>query len=116
MSDKADKTWFILRDTLAPYILEYANEKADEFGIVSVIDVKVSKDYWYADFYVSSTMNTENLPKYLAKYAWELRSMIWRELWARKSPTIRFKVAKNVNETWDLLSLINEISSKYGLN
>jgi ribosome-binding factor A len=65
---------------------------------------------------VTCTTNSDDLPKYLAKYAWELRSMIGRELGARKSPTIRFKIAKWVNETWDLLSLINEISTKYGLN
>jgi ribosome-binding factor A len=69
MSDKADKVGFILRDTLAPYILEYANEKADEFGIVSVVDVRVSKDYSYADFFVTCTTNSDDLPKYLAKYA-----------------------------------------------
>ena len=69
MSDKADKAGFILRDTLAPFILEYASERSDEFGIVSVVDVRVSKDYSYADFYVTSTTNSQNLPKFLAQYA-----------------------------------------------
>ena len=116
MSEKSEKAWHILRETMAPFILEYASNREDEFGIVSIVDVKVSKEYSYADFYVTCQTNLEDLPKYLAKFAWEIKSMIGRELWARKSPNIRFKIATNVSGTWDLLSLINELSKEYGLS
>lgn len=116
MSEKTEKAGYILRETMAPFILEYASEKLDEFGLVSIVEVVVSKDYSYADFYVSCQTNAENLPKYLAKYAGEIKSMIWKELGARKSPNIRFKISQNKNEVWDILSLINEMSNKYGLN
>lgn len=116
MSEKSEKVWYILREVMSPFIIEYASEKQDEFWIVSIIEVKVSKDYSYADFYVTSQTNSADLPKYLSKYAWEVKSMIGKELWARKSPNIRFKVSTDKNSTGDLLSLINEISTKYGLN
>ena len=69
MSERALKASHILRENLTPFLLEYANEKSDEFGIVSVVDVKVSKDYSYADFYVSCQRNEHELPKYLARFA-----------------------------------------------
>lgn len=116
MSSKNDKAWYILRETLSPFILEFASNREDEFWIVSVVDVRVSKDYSYADFYITSQTNSKDLPKYLAQFAWEIKSMIGRDLWARKSPNIRFKVATNVNSTWDLLSIINELSNKYGFD
>jgi ribosome-binding factor A len=116
MNTRTDRIGFIIRDALAPFIIEYVSEKWDEFWIVSIVNVTVTKDYSYADFFVSSTRNTEDLPKYLAKYAWELRSMIGKDLWVRKTPIVRFKVAKNIDTTWDILSIINEMSEKYGLN
>lgn len=116
MSSKLEKVWHILRETMAPFILEYASNKEDEFGIVSIVDVIVAKDYSYADFYMTCQTNSKDLPKYLAKYAGEIKSMIWRDLWARKSPNIRFKIATGTNNTWDLLSLINELSQEYGLS
>ncbi len=112
----AEKAWFILRENLAPFIIEYASNQEIDFWIVSVVEVKVSKDYSYADFFVNSVENADKLPKYLSKFAWELKSMIWRELWARKSPTIRFKIAKWADPTTDVLSIIKEMSDKYGLN
>lgn len=116
MSEKSEKAGYILRETLTPFILEYVSDRQDEFWVVSIVEVNVSKDYSYADFYVTCQTNSSELPKYLSKYAWELKSMIWRELGARKSPNIRFKISQNKNSTWDILSLIDELSSKYGLN
>lgn len=116
MSSKSEKVWNILRETMTPFILEYVSDREDEFWIVSVVDVVVSKDYSYADFYITCQTNAKELPKYLAKFAGEIKSMIGRDLWARKSPNIRFKIATNTNSTWDLLSLINELSHEYGFD
>lgn len=116
MSNAADKAGFILRENLAPFILEYASEKSDIFWLVSVVEVKVSKDYSYADFYVSSVYNQDKLTKYLSQFAWEMKSMIWRDLWARKSPTVRFKISKVADPSKDVLSIIKELSDQYGLN
>lgn len=112
----ADKAWVIFRENLTPTILEYASLEMEQFWIVSVIEVKVSKDYSYADFFMSAQKNVELLPKYLAEFAPVLRKKIWKELWARKSPNIRFRVAKNWDPAKDVLSIINEISNQYGLN
>ena len=111
-----EKAWFILRENLTPFIIEYASERQEEFWIVSVVDVRVSRDYSYADFYISCQRNEKELPKFLAKFSWEMKSIIWKELWARKSPTIRFKISKNTSSGQDILSLINELSEKHGLN
>lgn len=116
MSTKWEKIGHILRETMTPFILEYASSREDEFWIISVVDVVVSKDYSYADFYVTCQTNTKELPKFLAKYAGEIKSMIGKDLWARKSPNIRFKIATGTNHAWDLLSLINELSHEYGFD
>lgn len=116
MSGKNEKASHILRETLTPFILEYISEKQEIFWVTSVIDVQVSKDYSYADFYVNCQTNANELPKYLAKFAWELKSMIWRDLWARKSPNIRFKISQNKSSTQDIMGLINELTNKYGLD
>lgn len=116
MFQKKHKSDYIMQENITPYILEYASEKSDYFGIVSVIEVRISRDHSYADFYVNSQYHVEDLPKFLSQFAWEIRSIIGKELGARKSPTIRFKVAKNTLPTQDILSLIQEETKKYGLN
>ena len=110
-----NRSSYILKENLTPFIISYLEESWDHFWIASVVDVRVSKDHSYADFYVSSQYNEKELPKFLSRYAWELRSMIWREFWARKSPQVRFKVAKDSQWENDVLSLIDEMTKKYHL-
>lgn len=116
MNEWKNKASFIMQENLTPYILEYAADKQDYFWIVSVIEIKVSKDYSYADIYVTCQNNQVELPRYLSQFSWELKSMIWRDMWARKSPTIRFKVSKNASWAQDVLSILSELWAKYDLN
>ncbi|EKE26807.1 MAG: hypothetical protein ACD_4C00140G0004 [uncultured bacterium (gcode 4)] len=113
---KVDKLWFLIQEIVTSKILEYSQERMETFWITSVIEVKISQDYSYADIFVSSQKNTKELTKYLAEYASEIRSLIGKTINTRKIPSVRFRLPKEKKDTTDVLSIINELSDKYGFN
>lgn len=88
--------------------------KYERFGIVSVVSVKVSPDFSYADVFVDSIFNPTELPKALAPIAGGLRTELSRKIGLHKAPIIRFRTKaefKNeVSPETKVLELLNEIS------
>ncbi len=115
MGNKWDKLWAVIHKIIAPVILEYAKENINEFWIVTVLNVQVSGDNSYADIYVSSQKNENNLPKFLSKYSSELKKIISKKINIYKSPIIRFKLSATKNTESNIYSVINQLSKQYGL-
>jgi ribosome-binding factor A len=115
-------------DKIAAYLEKAVTEAAvsafqdglsETFGIVSVRKVTVSGDLSYADVYVSSTSNSEGLPKALKPLAPKIRASISRGAGVYKSPILRFRVG-NPAEAEDagakVLALIEELSHEHDSN
>lgn len=116
MSTKTDRFAETVLTISSPIILEYIREHGEEFGIVSIVKVTISKDRSYADIYVSSTANETLLPKKLAPLADRLRHDIGKQVQTYKIPHIRFKRAKNETTARSIQDIINEISEQYGFH
>ena len=116
MSTKTDRFAETILAISSPVILEHIRERGEEFGIVSVVKVEITKDRSYADIYISATTNEVLLPKKLAPLADKLRHDIGKQVQTYKIPHIRFKRIKNEAETRNIQDIINEISKQYGLH
>lgn len=97
-------------------IIGFLEFSSHDFWVVSITDVVVSRDGWYADVFLSSTENTEFLPKFLAPLSSKIHLRISRDLARRKTPKIRFRKMKNTHKPTDILSLINALDKQYGLS
>ncbi len=116
MSTKTDRFAETILAMSSPVILEFIREHGEEFGIVSIARVEISKDRSYADIFISSTTNEELLPKKLAPLADKLRHDIGKQVQTYKIPHIRFKRIKNETVTRNVQDIISELSKQYGLN
>ncbi len=116
MSTKTDRFAETILTMSSPIILEHIREHGEEFGIVSIVNVEISKDRSYADIYVSATTNEAMLPKKLAPLADKLRHDIGKQVQTYKIPFIRFKRVKNEAVTRNVQDIINELSKQYGLS
>ncbi len=116
MSAKTEKLAHIIRDLATPILLEHAKEHGEEFWIVSILDIKISSEYSYADISVYSTQNAAWLTKFFAPLATELRALIGRTVNTRKIPAIRFKLPKNQVETNRVYDILRELEGKYDLS
>lgn len=113
MSDKLKIKWNILRELFAPFIQEITREYIEEFGIVSLVNITVSKDYSYADFVITCQKWEDKILKFLSEHWQEIKRKIWKELQARKSPIIRFKIAKDAEKQSKIDLLLESISKEY---
>ncbi|MDD2916308.1 MAG: ribosome-binding factor A [Candidatus Gracilibacteria bacterium] len=116
MSTKTDRFAENILEITSPILLEYIREHGEEFGIVSIVKVIISKDRSYADIFVSATSHEDMLPKKLAPLADRLRHDIGRQIQTYKIPQIRFKRIKNEIATRSVQDIINELSKQYGLD
>lgn len=89
----------------------------EKFGIVSVLSVRVSSDFSYADVYVDAITNADLLPKALAPTAPELRRELSRKIGLHKAPIIRFRTKteeEQENPETKVLSILDSISREHG--
>ena len=115
MSTKTDRFAETILTMSSPILLEHIREHGEEFGIVSIVKVEISKDRSYADIFVSATTNETLLPKKLAPLADRLRHDIGKQVQTYKIPHIRFKRVKNEEVTRSVQDIIQELSKQYGL-
>lgn len=116
MSTKSDRFAETILTMSSPIILEHIREHGEEFGIVSIVKVEISKDRSYADIYITASANEALLPKKLAPLADQLRHDIGKQVQTYKIPHIRFKRIKNEAVTRNVQDIINELSKQYGLS
>ncbi len=109
---KIDKIERTLKEVMTPEILQYVRENNEEFEIVTVVEVKISTDFNYVDIYLTSQQNQDKLPKFLASFAPTLKKFLSKNMSLRKTPQIRFRIDKKVQETSKIYSLLDEIKKE----
>lgn len=97
---------------VTPIILNYTKEKWQKFVLVSVISVKLSVDYNYADIFVTCEQNEKDLLKFLSTIWPVLKREISRVLSLRKTPQVRFKIDKEVGKVSNIYSILNSIKEE----
>lgn len=97
-------------------MLHYSREYEHEHGIITILDVVISPDKSYADLQVHGQSDDKELTQFLTPITSRIHTRISRELWLRKTPKIRFRVAKKTQEKKDILTIIQELDAQYGLS
>lgn len=97
-------------------ILELSREYEHDFGIIALTDVVISPDKSYADLLVFGQGDNNLLVKFLAPIASKIHMKISEDLALRKTPRIRFRVAKNQDPKKNILDTIRELDEQYGLS
>lgn len=116
MTIRTDRLAESIRTLAIEEILSFSRDYEHNHGIVSVLEVIISSDKSYADIMVHGQWDDKELTQFLAPIARIIHTRISRELWLRRTPRIRFRVAKNINEKADILSIINQLDLQYGLS
>ncbi len=116
MTIRADRLSESIRVLATEEILTFSRDYEHNHGIISVLEIVISADKSYADLMVHGQWDDKKLTQFLAPIAGMIHTRISRDLWMRRTPRIRFRVAKNINEKPDILSIINQLDLKYGLS
>ncbi len=104
------------RQIASEHIVHFCQEQNHDFGIISVIEVEISKDEEYADLYVHAQEHSDQVNKFLAPLSRKIEQSIAREFGLRRVPKIRFRTKKNHKNPTDILALINSLDKQYGLS
>jgi len=116
MTIRTDRLTESIRTIAIDEILTFSRDYEHDFWIISVLSVIISSDKSYADIMVHGQWDDKELTQFLAPISGIIHTRISRELWLRRTPRIRFRVAKNINNTADILSVINQLDQQYGLS
>ncbi len=99
---RREKIQNISHKIIAQFLSQDLPDEDKVFGIINISEIILSSDYSYLDVYVSSFNNPEKLTKILALHAYKIQRIIWKEIWLRKSPKIRFRY----DEKWEIWSQV----------
>lgn len=116
MTIRTDRLKDAIQTIANEHIVQFAREFDHDFGIIALIDVVLSPDKSYADLMVYGQGDNKELTRFLAPLAGKIHMQISRDLELRKTPRIRFRVAKNQENKKDILATIAELDAKYGLS
>ncbi len=116
MTIKSDRLSECIRTIAIEEILAYSRDYEHDHGIISVLEIVISSDKSYADIMIHGQGDDKELTTFLAPMAGSLHTRISRELGLRRTPRIRFRVAKHIDKKWDVLSIIQELDKQYGLS
>lgn len=116
MSIRTDRLKESIQIIANEVILEHTREYDHDHGIIAVVDVTLSADKAYADIMVFGQGDNKALTHFLAPSAAKIHTKISRELSLRKTPKIRFRIAKNQENKKDILTTIRELDAQYGLS
>ncbi len=116
MTIKTDRLSESIRIIATEEILSHSRDYEHNHGIISVIEVILSSDKSYADVMIHGQWDDKELTHFVAPIAGNIHGRVSRELGLRRTPKIRFRVAKNINGKADILSIINQLDRQYGLS
>lgn len=114
MSSKHSKLENISKKILSDIIHDVMREEESAFGLITVTRCEISSDKSYLDVFVSSFLNTEMLPKALAKHGYFIQKRANEAIDIRRVPKIRFRYDESGEQSSKLTSVINEVTK--GLN
>lgn len=116
MTIKSDRLRESIHIIATESILNFSREYEHNHGIIAVLDTIISPDKSYADIMVFGQGDNKALVKFLAPLATEIHKKISKDLSLRKTPRIRFRIAKNQEAKKDILTTIAELDAQYGLS
>jgi ribosome-binding factor A len=91
------------------YIIEELKEESQDFGIITITESKISPDFSYVDFYVSSITQSELLTKFLAVHAQEIENRMCRKMSIRKVPKVRFRYDESGKTAFEIYQEIKKL-------
>ncbi len=96
------------REIVWRFIVEELPDSENIFGIINISDIIISPDGSYLDVCVSCFNKEELLTKTLAKYAYIIQRYIWKKMWMRLNPKLRFRY----DDSWEVWQEItNQINA-----
>ncbi len=107
-TDKRKKLEQIMRVIVSRFITEELPDNENIFGLINISAIILSPDGSYLDIHVSCFNNPETLTKVLARYAYIIQKHIWKEVWMRVNPRVRFRY----DESWELWQNITKEINK----
>ncbi len=110
--DRLKKLNSVLQNLVTDFIFKEVEDFDNKFWIITVTDVKISPDLSYLDIYVSSFENGEELPKFLAWYAFNIERQITKQTSIRKTPRVRFRYDSSWEISWEVISTIKNLKTK----
>lgn len=116
MTIHTDRLREAMRAIANEIILDHSRNFEHDHGIIALVDVVLSTDKSYADFMVFGQGDNKELLHFLAPIAKTIHAKISKDLWLRKTPRIRFRVAKNQEPKKNILDIIRELDEQYGLS
>lgn len=109
--ERRKKAESISKKIIREHLVETLKELSQEFGIVSITDVKISNDLSYMDVFASSIKNQKSLTKSLAPHAITLQRILWKKIDFIKVPKIRFRSDESLELSSRIHNTIKEIHS-----
>jgi len=109
-AERRKKAEVIAKEIASNYIIENLKEAEEEFGIITITQVKISPDLSYIDFYVSSFKQSKLLTKYLAESAKDIERLLCKKMALIKIPRARFRydnTGKNASEIYDTIKYLH---------
>ena len=106
--EKRKKLEQVIRVIVSRFITEDLPDNENIFGIINISELILSNDGSYLDIKVSAFHHEDLLTKTLAKYAYIIQRSIWKEVWMRVNPRVRFRY----DDSWEIWQEITkEINS-----
>lgn len=115
MTEKNSRKNDILAGLLAPKIIEIAREKMENYGIVSLQSVNMTKDGSLLTCYVTAEHDAPACIKAFREYEGEIREFLRNAHILRTLPRVHFRAPEKNNAT-SVIDIIHELSQKYDLS
>lgn len=116
MPHRSERLSQVIQSIASEIIIFSSQEYTHPYGIISVTDAEVTKDLKYADIYVHAQKEDDLLAKFCSQFAPQIEKRIHQELGLRKTPTVRFRKKKEQKTSADILTLIDQEVTRYGLD
>jgi ribosome-binding factor A len=88
MSKATESLGSLIREIVSKEIFQRISQ--EEYGILTVTDVLVTKDFYYADVFVSPLYFSENLKTDLRDSVYHIQQVLNKKLLRKTVPKIRF--------------------------
>ncbi len=104
---KLEKT---MRKIVSDFITVNLPDDDKIFGIINITDVILSPDSSYLDIHVNSFIQQELLTKTLAKHAHIIQRQLWKQMWIRVNPRVRFRYDGSWELGQEMIQKINNLN------
>ncbi len=110
--ERVKKAESISKKLISEYLIQELQELSHDFGIITVLSVKISQDLSYLDIYVSSLKNSETLTKTLAENAHHIQHMLGKKIDFIKVPKVRFRYDNSGKSSFNIYRTIQNLDIK----